>query len=138
MLLQSNEGKIRVFPAVPDNWATAFTLLARGAFVVSSEIGKDGSIPGVYIESRKGNICRVVNPWPGSEVSVISLTEPGKKIKYKTDEKNGFEFKTLPGHNYLIVPKRKEDILKQTVYDGSPNQLPKTFYEAMLGKNRNF
>jgi alpha-L-fucosidase 2 len=138
MLLQSNEGKIRVFPAVPDNWATAFTLLARGAFVVSSEIGKDGTIPGVYIESRKGNICRVVNPWPGSEVSVISLTERGKKIKYKTDEKNGFEFKTLPGHNYLIVPKGKENVLKQTVFESSQNQSPKTFYEAELGKGRNF
>lgn len=138
MLLQSNEGKIRVFPAVPDNWATAFTLLARGAFVVSSEIVKDGTIPGVYIESRKGNVCRVVNPWPGSEVSVISLNERGKKIRYKTDEKNGFEFKTLQGHNYLIVPKGKEELLKQTVYEGSPNQSPKTFYEAALGKGRNF
>jgi hypothetical protein len=138
MLLQSNEGKIRVFPAVPDNWATAFTLLARGAFVVSSEIGKDGTVPGVYIESRKGNVCRIANPWPGNEISVISLTEGGKKIKFKTDEKNGFEFKTLPGHNYLIVPKGKEDMLKQTVFESSPNQSTKTFYEAVLGKDRNF
>jgi hypothetical protein len=138
MLLQSNEGKIRLFPAVPDNWATAFTLLARGAFVVSSEIGKDGTIPGVYIESRKGNICRVVNPWLGNEISVMDLTEPEKKIKFKTDEINGFEFKTLPGHNYLIVPKGKGDMLKQTVFESSPNQSPKTFYEAVLGKGRNF
>jgi hypothetical protein len=123
---------------VPDNWATAFTLLARGAFVVSSEIGKDGTVPGVYIESRKGNVCRIANPWPGNEISVISLTEGGKKIKFKTDEKNGFEFKTLPGHNYLIVPKGKEDMLKQTVFESSPNQSTKTFYEAVLGKDRNF
>jgi hypothetical protein len=137
MLLQSNEGKIRVFPAVPDNWATTFKLLARGDFVVSSEIGEDGVIPGVYIESRKGNICRIVNPWSGSEVMVLS-SEPGRKIRFKTDEKNVIEFKTLAGHNYLIIPKGKEDMLKQTVYESSPNQSPKTFYESELGKGRNF
>jgi alpha-L-fucosidase 2 len=106
------KGKSGFSQLCPTTGQQAFTLLARGAFVVSSEIGKDGTIPGVYIESRKGNICRVVNPWPGNEISVMSLTEPGKKIKYKTDEKNSFEFKTLPGHNYLIVPKGKEDVIE--------------------------
>lgn len=138
MLLQSNEGKIRVFPAVPDNWATSFTLLARGAFVVSSEIGNDGTIPGVYIESRKGNICRVVNPWPGIEVTVLSRSEPGRRVRFKTDEKNIIEFNTKAGHNYLIVPKGKENMLKQTVYESKQNQSPKQFYEAVLGKSRNF
>ena len=138
MLLQSNEGKIRVFPALPDNWATGFTLLARGAFVVSSEIEKDGAIPGVYIESQKGNICRIVNPWPGSEVTVVSRSERGKKIRFKTDEKDIVEFKTIPGHNYLIVPNGKEDMLKQTIYESSPNQSPKTFYEAKLGKGKDY
>jgi hypothetical protein len=138
MLLQSNEGKIRVFPAVPDNWATSFTLLARGAFVVSSEIGKDGTIPGVFVESQKGNVCRIVNPWPGEEVTVLSRSQPGGKIRHKTDEKNVIEFKTLPGHNYLIIPKGKEEMLKQTVFESSPNNTPKTFYEAALGKGRNF
>jgi alpha-L-fucosidase 2 len=137
MLLQSNEGKIRVFPAVPDNWATTFTLLARGAFVVSSEMTKNGTIPGVYIESLKGNICRIANPWSGAEVTVLS-SEQGKKIRFKTDEGDVVEFKTLPGHSYLIVPKGREDMLELTVYESSPNQLPKTFYEAVLGKGRNF
>ncbi|SMD43654.1 hypothetical protein SAMN00777080_2260 [Aquiflexum balticum DSM 16537] len=138
MLLQSNEGKIRVFPALPDNWATSFTLLARGAFVVSSEIGKDGAIPGIYIESQKGNICRIVNPWSGSDVTVLSMSEKGKKINYKTDAKNIVEFKTIPGYTYLIIPKGKEGISQKTHFEGSPNQSPKKFYEAMLGKERNF
>lgn len=138
MLLQSNEGKIRVFPAVPDNWATGFTLLARGAFVVSSERKKDGTIPGVFVESRKGNMCRLVNPWPGLEISVECLTEPGKKIRHKTDENNVIVFKTLPEQKYLVTPKGKEGKLIQTVYESSQNQAPKLFYELMLGKNRNF
>jgi hypothetical protein len=138
MLLQSNEGKIRIFPAVPDNWATAFTLLARGAFIVSSEIRKDGTIPGVYIESKKGNTCRMVNPWSGSDVTVLAISEQGKRIKYKTEEKNILSFKTLAGYTYLIVPKAKEDMLAQTVYESKANQSPKLFNEAMLGKSRNF
>jgi alpha-L-fucosidase 2 len=138
MLLQSHEGKIRIFPAVPDNWATAFTLLARGAFVVSSEITKNGTIPGVHIASRKGNICRMVNPWPGTELSVLHMGKQEKRIKYKTEERNVVSFKTVAGDTYLIVPKGKEDTLKQTVYESSPNQSPKMFYEAALGKVRNF
>jgi hypothetical protein len=138
MLLQSNEGKIRIFPAVPDNWATAFTLLARGAFLVSSEIRKDRTIPGVYIESRKGNICRVVNPWSGTEVSVLQVGKQGKRIKYKTEERSVVTFKTLAGYTYLIVPKGKENMLKQTVYESKTNQSPKVFIEAVLGKSRNF
>jgi alpha-L-fucosidase 2 len=138
MLLQSNEGKIRVFPALPDNWATSFTLLARGAFVVSSEIKKDGAIPGVYIESQKGNTCRIVNPWSGSDVTVLSMSEKGKKINYKADTKNIVEFKTIPGFTYLIVPKGKEEISQKTHFEGSPNQSTKKFYEAILGKERNF
>jgi hypothetical protein len=54
------------------------------------------------------------------------------------DEKNVIEFKRLPGQYYLIVPKGKEEILKQTVFESSPNNTPKTFYEAVLGKGRNF
>ena len=138
LLLQSNEGKIRVFPAVPDNWSTAFRLLARGALVVSSELRKDGSIPGVFIESLKGNICRLVNPWPGSEITVFDGGADGKKIRHKVEEKNVISFNTLPGHNYLVVPEGGDTRLKPTVFNGSPNQTPKTFYEATLGKFRNF
>jgi hypothetical protein len=62
----------------------------------------------------------------------------GKRIKYKTGERNVVSFKTVAGDTYLIVPKGKEDMLKQTVYESSPNQAPKTFFEAALGKARNF
>jgi hypothetical protein len=138
MLLQSNEGKIRILPAIPDGWATSFKLLARGAFVVSSEMQKDGTIPGIFIESLKGNECRVVNTWPNSEVMVKNLGEKNKQVSHKVLEKNVIVFKTLPNQNYLIVPKGKEDMLKQTNYKGIQNDTSKSFFEATLGKNRNF
>ena len=51
---------------------------------------------------------------------------------------NWLIFKTLPEQKYLVTPKGKEGKLIQTVYESSPNQSPKLFYEAMLGKNRSF
>lgn len=138
MLLQSNEGKIRIFPAIPNGWATSFRLLARGAFMVSSERQKNGTIQGIYIESQKGNECRLVNPWADSEVAVWSIGEKNKKVSHKILEKNVVVFSTLPNQNYLIVPKGKEGLLKQTIYKGIQNDAPKSFFEATLGKSRNF
>ena len=138
MLLQSNEGKIRIFPAIPDGWSTSFRLLARGAFVVSSVREKEGAVPGIYIESLKGNECRVVNPWPDSSVTVWNFGAKKRHVSHKVQDKNVIVFKTLPNQNYLIVPEGKEDMLKQIIYKSIPNDAPKSFYEAALGKSRNF
>ena len=97
MLLQSNEGAIRVFPAIPDIWETAFKLRARGAFIVSSERGVDGTISGISIESQKGNICRVVNPWGNNDILIWCMTGKKSKIKYKIVENNVMVFNTLTG-----------------------------------------
>jgi hypothetical protein len=138
MLLQSNEGKIRVFPAIPDNWATSFKLLARGAFVVSCERQKDGTIPTIFIESQKGNDCKVVNPWPDSEVEVWVLGSKKNQVRHQKPGKNVIVFKTSPGLNYIIVKKGVAATPEMKVYKGLPNESPKTFFEAKLGKNRNF
>ncbi len=138
MLIQSSEGKIRLFPAVPKDWETSFTLLARGAFLVSSELKKDGTIPGVHIQSYKGTRCELVNPWPESEISIVNLNSPKSKVKFEVTENEVIVFQTSPGHHYLIVPKGKQGAIAQTVFEGIPNQAPKSYYEAVLGKGRNF
>jgi len=56
----------------------------------------------------------------------------------RMDGKNVIVFNTLPGHNYLIVRKEKEEMLKQNVYESRQNNSSKSFYEAALGKSRNF
>ena len=138
MLLQSNEEKIRIFPAAPKEWASAFTLRARGAFMVSAEKQKDGTIPGIYIESLKGNVCRVVNPWPDDAISVWSLKGTMKKIKFEIHEPHVIVFKTVPLGNYLVTQGRENFVGKQKVYNAMPNNLPKHFLEATLGKSKNF
>ncbi len=65
----AREPVIRVFPAWPGEWDAAFTLLARGAFLVSSSM-KAGKIEFVKIQSQVGGECRLRNPWPGTMVTL--------------------------------------------------------------------
>ena len=138
MLMQSNENKIRVFPAIPNNWPAAFKLLARGSFLVSAELKTDGSIPAVFIESKKGNKCFLVNPWPGSKVSVIDFETKDRKVFYETYTDGTIGFKTESNHSYLVTQDGMNKVGVQTRYASVANQSPKTFFEASLGKERNF
>ena len=53
---------IAVFPAWPKAWDACFRLLARGGFLVSSAI-RNGAVAFVDVESRRGERCRLRNPW---------------------------------------------------------------------------
>ena len=77
--LQSHEGLIRVFPATPNDWPAAFTLKARGGFLVSSQKQKGAPAGFVLIKSLLGNECRLANPWPDREVFVKDLRTGGKQ-----------------------------------------------------------
>jgi hypothetical protein len=60
---------IRAFPALPREWDASFTLLARGAFLVSSS-RTGGKIESVQIKSQAGGECRLRHPWPGTVVTL--------------------------------------------------------------------
>lgn len=138
MLLQSNEGKIRVFPAVPQKWPAAFRLRARGAFMVSSEKLEDGTITGILVESEKGTTCRLVNPWPGKKIVIWNTTGKIRKLANYKSENELITFNTLSGQHYLIVLAGSEPEAIQSVYRSQPNNGIKRFHEAVLGKERNF
>ena len=61
MLLQSRDGKVRVFPAVPAAWTHARfeKLLAEGAWEVSAEY-RAGKTRRVQVAARVGGTCRLV------------------------------------------------------------------------------
>ena len=70
MLLQSFDGRIRLFPAVPDDWDVRFAQLrAGGGFLVSAE-RHGGKVEYCIIESECGQTCCVANPWPDQDVVV--------------------------------------------------------------------
>lgn len=133
MLLQSQEGKIRIFPAVPDKWDCAFSLLARGAFIVSSQRKENGEIPAIEILSQKGNVCKIVLPWTDAKVRIINK---GKSVNYSRTE-DTITFQTGVDEKYLILPDDKP-LVQKNHYTASPNKGAKNFHEATLGKERTF
>jgi hypothetical protein len=77
MLLQSQKGRLLIFPAIPDSWSdVSFTSLrAQGAFLISAEM-VDHSVTKVEILSEQGGLCELVSPFSG-EVLRFEM-EPGE------------------------------------------------------------
>jgi hypothetical protein len=139
MLLQSHEKKIRLFPATPDDWPVAFTLHAEGLFIVSANRTAEAAVTGVGISSLAGNVCRLVNPWPDQKPGIWEVSGSRKRVKYKEDANGVLVFKTKKAGRYLISPPGFKGVIdKKPRYWGERNQEPKHFYEAILGKERNF
>ena len=63
LLLQSQGGRLRLFPAWPRARPASFsTLRAVGAFLVSARVA-NGVVADVVIESERGGACTIENPW---------------------------------------------------------------------------
>lgn len=125
MLLQSHNGVIRVFPALPDGdreldrmirrgqsfhgyddfyatyapWDTVRfdKLLAKGAFEVSAQ-RQDGALCWIQINSLKGGSVRIACPYLTSDMKVYC---DGRSVEFTTDE-GMFCFATEMGKTYLI------------------------------------
>ena len=140
MMLQSNEGKIRVFPAVPAEWESAplaFTLLARGGFLVSS--GRDkGAVGPVGIRSLRGQPCRLQNPWPGQAVAVFDAAT-NKPVEVRAEAGDVLVFATAADREYVVRPANAAPLAARTVHRSTPNQSPKKLGEKrMLGIGKGF
>ncbi|MDN3663909.1 glycoside hydrolase family 95-like protein [Algibacter miyuki] len=94
MMLQSWEGKIRVFPASPKKWKdVAFhDLRTQGAFLVSAK-KINGTTEFVSVKSLKGNECIVKVDFEkpqfyinGKSVSVNKAADNSYKVDLKKDE----------------------------------------------------
>ncbi len=100
MLLQSQEGVIRLFPNWDRSDANFRQLRAMGAFLVSAEM-KDGMIGGVRISSERGRPCHLMNPWPGKRVEIRGAD--GRILPVQ--ESGGvLEFVTRKGGRYCVSP----------------------------------
>jgi hypothetical protein len=86
---------ICVFPAWPPDWDASFRLLARGGFLVSSEI-QEGRVPFVEIQSRLGEECRLRNPW-GVECLLTESEGPSRKLAGEL-----LQFRTKAGKRYRL------------------------------------
>jgi Glycosyl hydrolase family 95 catalytic domain/Glycoside hydrolase family 95, C-terminal domain len=88
---------IHVFPAWPKDWDAAFTLLARGGFLVTSSLQK-GAIEFVEMTSQLGGECRLRNPWPDHEVTLYRNGKNERNLK-----KSLLKFTTSKGEKIVLV-----------------------------------
>lgn len=126
MMLQSNEGKIRVFPAVPGEWKDrdmAFKLLARGGFLVAAN-WKDGAVGRIGIASQLGGECVLQNPWPGKKVEVRRGSN-GAMVATREKENGALAFDTAAGEQYQISMAGAGAKPDPVIYQSKPNEGPK-------------
>ena len=105
MLLQSQEGFLRLFPCWHHADGKFVTLRAAGAFLVSAE-KKNAVVQPITIASEKGRPCRMLNPWPGLTLTAKDAT--GQTVEVAVEQRPSGQictFKTEPGHTYLVAPK---------------------------------
>lgn len=112
LYLQTWNGLIRVFPAVPATWidASFVDFRTEGGFLISA-LRRNASTAVIQIESTKGGLCRIktgMNP----DQSVISVINKKKKIKYRvTDKQAGiYEINATKGDIIQITDKSLKSI----------------------------
>ncbi|MCG2660213.1 MAG: hypothetical protein L6437_08220, partial [Kiritimatiellae bacterium] len=100
-LIQSHQGPIFLFPAVPDGYTDEFEdLRARGAFRVSAAIAK-GRLTRVKIKSLAGETCRVdVSRF--KRMPAVRCLETGSYVETATDADRFLVFATIPGETYAL------------------------------------
>jgi len=100
MLLQSQNGIIRVFPAVPPSWKdiSFHNFRARGAFLISAE-RKNGKIIEIRIFPEKGGKLILLDPFEGGRKLRLKVTGAGGGIKISGGR---IEMKTIAGHEIII------------------------------------
>jgi len=99
--LQSWGNKIRVFPAVPDDWkeASFANLLAQGGFLVSASL-KEGKTEWVSIESQAGQACTLKVPgW----IDAKQISK-GKKIAIAKIANGEFSIALEKGQKIVLSP----------------------------------
>ena len=99
MLMQSEAGAIRVFPCWPTTQDASFTLLAKGAFLVSSAVS-GGTVASVGITSQAGGNATLVLPWTGGSATV---TANGTSVPV-TVSGGRATFATTAGTTYKVTP----------------------------------
>jgi hypothetical protein len=99
--IDGGEPVIEVFSSWPKEWDASFTLLASGAFIVSSSVEK-GRIEFVEIHSQVGGECRLHNPWPDT---ALTLYRNGRKADDLSADSSGLlRFPTARGETITVVP----------------------------------
>ena len=99
MLLQHQNGVLRVFPDWPkDRDASFVRLRAKGAFLVSSQM-KAGKVQWIDIKSERGGPLSLKSPWSAETIHCNGCVR-----KLLRARQGRILIQTKPGHYYRILP----------------------------------
>lgn len=103
LLIQSRAGKIKVFPAIPDQWKNVSfdKFRAEGGFLVSAN-REEGATSFIRILSTKGDTCRVQTDMKVSMVSSDKRSELAFTV-FESEGKMNISFSTIPGETILLA-----------------------------------
>lgn len=135
MLVQEQEGKLFVFPALPSRWRRASfqNLRIPGAFCVSGHFEND-EILAVKILSLKGGKISLFNPWPDKKIVITSTAHASSH-----SIANGYIKLTLQPEECLTLKSTKEisrrSLCKHTV-KRPKDHISVQGYHVFLGKDK--
>ena len=97
MLVQSQEGVIKLLPALPDEWAEGkySGVCVRGAFELDFA-WKDKQVTQLKILSKAGVTCRIESR------PKLKISSNGQKVKYRVLPNGLVEFDTVKGGVYIV------------------------------------
>jgi hypothetical protein len=141
MVLQSYDGLIRVFPALPPDWSGRFAdLRAVGAFLVSAA-ATDGAVDWIVVSSEVGGHCHVANPWPGRRAEVRDAACGDLVV---ASDAPVLAFETRPESSYRLTPADTAWPLEVETVGGQRREIPRVYvgpcylaqgdYPVYLGK----
>lgn len=138
MLLQSFEGRIRLFPACKKTFSGSFKLYAANGALVYSQM-TNGRVDYIYLEIKRGGNIDIVNPW---ECDAADVYAADGKQTVAADNKDCsdrlIKLTAAEGDALLILPEnaRPEDI---ELYSGI-TEIPKVLKmgKARIGIERMF
>lgn len=141
MILQSFDGLIRVFPALPSDWSGRFAgLRAVGAFLVSAA-ATDGAVDWIVVSSERGGPCRVANPWPGRAAEVRDVACGDLVV---ASDAPILAFDTGSGSTYRLTLTGRDWPPQVELIGGQPRKTPRVYvgprhlgqgdYPVYLGK----
>jgi hypothetical protein len=102
MLLQHEDGVLRVFPDWPKTMDASFTRLrAKGAFLISSD-QHGGEVSFIDVMSEKGGPLAIQNPWGNRSVHISGSGKYGTR-RLQTETNGQIIVSTAVGEHYHLV-----------------------------------
>lgn len=113
MLLQSYEGRIRLFPVCKNNFSGSFKLYAANGALVYSKM-TNGIVDYIYLEIKRSGNIDIVNPWECDSADIYSANGIKKTVPANNKDCSDRLIKLNVTENeaFLILPEntKPEDV----------------------------